>query len=75
MRRFVVHIILFQIILGTQLYGWGYDVHRRISRAAVQAVTGEFGDFLNNNINDLSIMQPILIFGNLLILMNSHGIL
>lgn len=54
MRRFVVHIILFQIILGTQLYGWGYDVHRRISRAAVQAVTGEFGDFLKNNINDLS---------------------
>ena len=55
MRRFVVHIILFQIlILGTQLYGWGYNVHRRISRAAVQAVTGEFGDFLKNNINDLS---------------------
>lgn len=54
MRRFIVHIIFFQIILGTQLYGWGYEVHRRISKAAVSAVSGEFGDFLKTNINDLS---------------------
>jgi len=55
MRRIAVHIIFFQIILiGTQLYGWGYEVHRRISKAAVQAVSGEFGDFLLININDLS---------------------
>jgi len=55
MRRIAVQIIVIQIILiGTQLYGWGYEVHRRISRAAVEAVSGEFGDFLKKNINDLS---------------------
>jgi len=55
MRRFAVHIILVQLfITGTQLFGWGYDVHRRITRAAVQAVSGEFGDFLVKNIDDLS---------------------
>ncbi len=55
MRRIAVHIITFQLfITGTQLFGWGYDVHRRITRVAVQAVSGEFGDFLIQNIEDLS---------------------
>jgi hypothetical protein len=55
MRRFAVQILVVQLfITGTQLYGWGWDVHRRINRAAVQAVPGEFGDFLIQNIEALS---------------------
>ena len=55
MRRFAVQILIVQLfITGTQLYGWGWDVHRRINRAAVQAVPGEFGDFLIQNIEALS---------------------
>lgn len=55
MRRITLNIVIVQIlIMVTQLSGWGYDVHRRISRAAVQAVDGEFGDFLNKYIDELS---------------------
>ena len=55
MRRITLNIVIVQIlIMVTQLSGWGYDVHRRISRAAVQAVDGEFGDFLNKHIDELS---------------------
>ncbi len=55
MRRVVVNIIIFQLLISiTQLFGWGYDVHRRITGSAVQAVPGEFGDFLNQHIEDLS---------------------
>ncbi len=55
MRRIAVNIIIFQLLISlTQLFGWGYDVHRRITRAAVQAVPGEFGDFLIQHIDDLS---------------------
>jgi len=55
MRRIAVHIIIIQLTFTvTQLFGWGYDVHRRINRAAVQAVSGEFGDFLLQNIEALS---------------------
>jgi len=55
MRRIAVTILVIQLLLtGTHLFGWGYQVHRRISRAAVLAVPGEFGDFLNQNIEDLS---------------------
>ena len=55
MRRLAVHIIIVQIlIIGNQLFGWGYDEHRRISRAAIEAVSGEFGDFLQNNVDALS---------------------
>lgn len=55
MRRIAVYIILFQIVtIGSQLFGWGYEVHRRISRAAVQAVSGEFGDFLKKNVDILA---------------------
>ncbi len=55
MRRIAVNIIIFQLLISlTQLFGWGYDVHRRITRAAVQAVPGEFGDFLNQHIDKLS---------------------
>jgi len=55
MRRIAVHIIIIQLTFTvTQLFGWGYDVHRRITRSAVQAVPGEFGDFLIQNIEDLS---------------------
>ena len=55
MRRIAVNIIVFQLLISlTQLYGWGWDVHRRINRAAVQAVPGEFGDFLIQNIEALS---------------------
>lgn len=55
MRRIAVNIIIFQLLISlTQLFGWGYDVHRRITRAAVQAVPGEFGDFLNQRIEDIS---------------------
>lgn len=55
MRRFTLNIVIVQIlIMVTQLSGWGYEVHRRISRAAVQAVDGEFGDFLNRFIDELS---------------------
>ena len=39
MRRFAVNIIIFQLFLpGTQMFGWGYEVHRRITKAAVQAI-------------------------------------
>jgi len=55
MRRIAFHIIIVQLVFSvTQLFGWGYDEHRRITRAAVQAVSGEFGDFLIKNIEDLS---------------------
>ncbi len=55
MRRIAVNIIIIQLLISfTQLFGWGYDVHRRIARSAVQAVSGEFGDFLNQHIEDLS---------------------
>jgi hypothetical protein len=55
MRRIAVHILTIQLfIIGTQLFGWGYDVHRRINRAVVQVVPGEFGDFLIQNVEDLS---------------------
>lgn len=55
MRRIVVNIIIFQLLFSiTQLFGWGYDVHRRIADSAVQAVPGEFGDFLNQHIEDIS---------------------
>ncbi|MFC1760003.1 zinc dependent phospholipase C family protein [Candidatus Neomarinimicrobiota bacterium] len=55
MRRIAVQIIIIQLTFTvTQLFGWGYDVHRRITRSAVQAVHGEFGDFLIQNIEDLS---------------------
>jgi hypothetical protein len=55
MRRIAVNIIVFQLLISlTQLYGWGWDVHRRINRAAVQAVPGEFGDFLIQNIEALA---------------------
>ncbi|MFC1535872.1 hypothetical protein ACFL4H_00730 [Candidatus Neomarinimicrobiota bacterium] len=55
MRRIAVQIIIIQLTFTvTQLFGWGYDVHRRITRSAVQAVPGEFGDFLIENIEDLS---------------------
>jgi len=55
MRRIAVQIIIIQLTFTvTQLFGWGYDVHRRITRSAVQAVPGEFGDFLIQNIEDLS---------------------
>lgn len=55
MRRIAVNIIIFQLLISlTQLFGWGYDVHRRITRSAVQAVPGEFGDFLNQHIDKLA---------------------
>jgi len=55
MRRTAVKIIFFQILLlGTQLFGWGYAEHRRITKAAMKAVSGEFGDFLKNNIESIS---------------------
>lgn len=55
MRRIAVNIIVLQLLISlTQLFGWGYDVHRRITRSAVQAVPGEFGDFLNQHIDKLS---------------------
>ena len=55
MRRTAVHIIIIQLTFTvSQLFGWGYDVHRRITRAAVQAVPGEFGEFLNINIDNVS---------------------
>jgi hypothetical protein len=55
MRRIAVKIIIFQLVISlTHLLGWGYDVHRQITRAAVQVVPAEFGDFLNQHIEDLS---------------------
>lgn len=55
MRRIAVNLIIFQLLISfTQLFGWGYDVHRRITKATVQAVPGEFGDFLNQYVDKLS---------------------
>ncbi|MEE8340951.1 MAG: hypothetical protein V3R52_02510, partial [Candidatus Neomarinimicrobiota bacterium] len=55
MRRIAVNIIIIQLLISfTQLFGWGYDVHRRIARSAVQAVSGDFGNFLSLHIEDLS---------------------
>ena len=55
MRRIAVNIIIFQLLISlTQLFGWGYDEHRRITRAAVQAVPDEFGDVLNQYVDKLS---------------------
>ncbi len=55
MRRIAVNIIIFQLLISlTQLFGWGYNVHRQITRSVVQAVPGEFGDFLNQHIDKLA---------------------
>ncbi len=55
MRRIAVYIIIIQLTFTvSQLFGWGYDVHRRITRAAVPAVPGVFGEFLLKNIDNLS---------------------
>ena len=55
MRRLAVKILIFQLLISlTQLFGWGYDVHRRITRAAVEVSSGEFGDFLRQHIDDIS---------------------
>lgn len=55
MRRIAVYIIIIQLTFTvTQLFGWGYNEHRRITRAAVQAVPGEFGEFLIRNVENLS---------------------
>jgi len=55
MRRIAVYIIFFQIfLLETQLFGWGYEEHRRITKAAAKAVPGEFGEFLMKNIETIS---------------------
>ena len=48
-------VIIFQFIISSaQIFGWGYDVHRRITRAAIIAVSGEFGDFLEQNIDKIA---------------------
>ena len=55
MRQLAVKIIVFQLLISsTQLFGWGYEVHRRITQAAARAVFGEFGDFVNKNIDEIA---------------------
>lgn len=56
-KRFIRWILPF--VLVNIVWGWGYDVHRRINQYAAQIVTDQFGTFTKQHQNELALFAPV----------------
>lgn len=50
------------LIIVYDVYGWGYDVHRRINQKAAQIMDGELGLFTQAQANVLALYAPVADF-------------
>ena len=56
-KRFMRWILPF--VLVNIVWGWGYDVHRRINQYAAQMMADQFGIFTKQHQNELALFAPV----------------
>ena len=55
-------LLIIPLVAGSNVWGWGYDVHRRINQKAALLLEGELGLYTQTNATQLALYAPVADF-------------